>query len=446
MNLKFWKKKSSPATATLPITAPYPPEKVEERHESPEEEELIPLIIVEGFGGGAGNTLWGDFADHLNAGSQDGRKRKTHFVKVGPVSSLHDRACELFYTIKGGTVDYGEKHAKDHNHGRYGRVFRTGLHPEWSAMRPLHFLGHSMGGTTITKMQDLIREGFFGDEHHPDMVLSVNTISAPFRGTHAVYTLGEKPASPPDIRFFSVGSMISIIVHFCMFFSPLFSEQPWDLLCEARSYSCKDISMLQFLRNVWKSGWTESEDIAPYDVTYQSVVAREKSGEGAVNKGTYYTSYATDMTVPDRESSNGFTPSVSHFLNVPLFFLSRAMCSYDLTKVQPCPEFLNPIQKGKDRDELYKNDGVVPVFSQWHPRSCQETKCVHHHHRALANPSYSVADTLVPGTWNVFTIEGATHASIVPKWTGSELQTTFFKGLGERLSFMEEEWTAGRAA
>ena len=88
-------------------------------------------------------------------------------------------------------------------------------------------------------MQDLIKEGFFGDQYHPDMILSVNTsehnlfqrnfgglctvlsVSAPFHGTHSVYTLGEKPASPPDIRFFSVGSMIAMIVHFCMFFAPL---------------------------------------------------------------------------------------------------------------------------------------------------------------------------------------------------------------------------------
>ena len=89
--------------------------------------------------------------------------------------------------------------------------------------------------------------------------------------------------------------MIGMIVHFCMFFAPLFSEHPWDLLCEARSYSYKDISVLQFLKHVWKSGWAESEDIAPYDVTYQSVVAREKNGEGVANKGTYYTSYATNM-------------------------------------------------------------------------------------------------------------------------------------------------------
>ena len=55
-------------------------------------------------------------------------------------------------------------------------------------------------------------------------------------------------------------------------------------------------------------------------------------------------------------------------------------------------------------------------------------------------------DELVTGTWNVFTIDGATHASIVPHWTGSELQTTFFEGLGERLQLIEEKWAASRAA
>lgn len=80
MRLKFWKSKPGPTPATLPITTPYPPEKIE-RDDEIVGEELIPLIIVEGFCGGAGDALWGNFADHLNAGSQDGRKRKTHFVK-----------------------------------------------------------------------------------------------------------------------------------------------------------------------------------------------------------------------------------------------------------------------------------------------------------------------------------------------------------------------------
>ena len=32
-------------------------------------------------------------------------------VDVGPISSLHDRACEAFYQLRGGTVDYGEVHS-----------------------------------------------------------------------------------------------------------------------------------------------------------------------------------------------------------------------------------------------------------------------------------------------------------------------------------------------
>jgi len=90
-------------------------------------------------------------------------------------------------------VDYGEKHAKDHNHSRCGRIFGSGLYFGLSATRPLHFLGHSMvstinqdilpfllipsfqGDTTITKMQVLVREGFFGDQSHPDTVPLANT-------------------------------------------------------------------------------------------------------------------------------------------------------------------------------------------------------------------------------------------------------------------------------
>ena len=41
-------------------------------------------------------------------------------AKVGPVSSFHDRACELFAQIRGeATVDYGEEHSKAAGHARF---------------------------------------------------------------------------------------------------------------------------------------------------------------------------------------------------------------------------------------------------------------------------------------------------------------------------------------
>jgi hypothetical protein len=310
------------------------------------------------------------------------------------------------------------------------------------------------------------------------------SVSAPFRGTHSVYTLGEKPASPPDIRFFSVGAMIAMIIHVCMFFSPFFSEDLWDLLCEARSYSCKDISVLQFLKNVWKSGWAESEDIAPYDVTYQSVVAREKNGEGVVNKGTYYTSYATNMVrfrlgihlqphtktlcYPPRRSPTTSPIAVlrqtSHIFSIsrstsylercartisPGFIRSPISCTlsrmgktainYTRT-TEWCQYFHSGIHYLASTSHFFGNNkGTHSLFML--SFALRETKCIHH--RALTHP---VANELVTGTWDVFTIDGATHASIVPRWTGSELQTTFFEGLGERLQLMEAKWAASRVA
>ena len=62
---------------------------------------------------------------------------------MGDCSTVH---YNVFCRSLGGLliVDYGEKHSKKHGHSRYGRVFRAGLCPKWSAMQPLHFLGHSM--------------------------------------------------------------------------------------------------------------------------------------------------------------------------------------------------------------------------------------------------------------------------------------------------------------
>lgn len=308
-------------------------------------------------------------------------------------------------------------------------------------------------------------------------------VSAPFRGTHSVYTLGEKPASPPDLRVFSVGALIALAIHFSMFFAPLFSKHPWDLFCEGRSYSCKDISVLQFLKHVWKSGWAESEDIAPYDATYQAIMTREKNGEGVVNKGTYYTSYVTDMVRSRLGISLRTYAETTHFPLRLSETTGRAVVSPQTLLILPgcrCSSCLDrcvrtilarsihsPIscvlyRRGivtscTETTEwcLFFHNGTrypastflctvkmsEPILSHFPPR---ETMCVHH--QALNHSFSPVVDELVAGTWNVFTIEDATHASIVPRWTGSKLQTSFFKRLGERLRFMDEGWAAGSAA
>ena len=72
------------------------------------------------------------------------KRREIIFARVGPANSVHDRACELFYSLKGGTVDYGEQHSRESGHNRFGRNYSVGLYPSWSVDHPLHLLGHSM--------------------------------------------------------------------------------------------------------------------------------------------------------------------------------------------------------------------------------------------------------------------------------------------------------------
>ena len=37
-------------------------------------------------------------------------------VHPSPAASAHDRACEIFYQLKGGRVDYGHEHSECYNH------------------------------------------------------------------------------------------------------------------------------------------------------------------------------------------------------------------------------------------------------------------------------------------------------------------------------------------
>ncbi|EPQ29130.1 uncharacterized protein PFL1_03418 [Pseudozyma flocculosa PF-1] len=303
---------------------------------------LPPLIIVEGFLSAAQSVVWGNefrtylgighqqFLDHLESppdalpetapaaddGSEDRkllcstatpattktktktttgkRKRRSQlgssrlvvFAPIGPVSSLHDRACELFYALRGGTVDYGAEHAREHGHSRWGRRFETALCPLWGRevrldngevekRMPAHFLGHSLGGPTILKLQQLLRKGFFdaaldydreaGTRWRPeDLLLSVTSISSPFRGTPLVYSLGSEPIPEPRVRFFSLGSLIAKAVHVAAYLDVPF----FDAHADAWHFSWRGMrSKMQLQR---QGGGSRAIQLDPHTVTVRS--------------------------------------------------------------------------------------------------------------------------------------------------------------------------------
>lgn len=173
-----------------------------------------PIILVHGLGGfgrdelGGIIKMWGGIHDIEKKLREKGYKVYT--AAVGPVSSNRDRAIELYYQIKGGTVDYGEAHAKKYGHDRYGRTY-PGFYPEWGEINPktgkpnkVHLIGHSMGGQTIRTLAQLLYEGdpeeqknggndispLLSGEKQP-WLHSVLSISSPHDGSTATYLVND---------------------------------------------------------------------------------------------------------------------------------------------------------------------------------------------------------------------------------------------------------------
>ncbi|KAF8898972.1 hypothetical protein BD779DRAFT_50376 [Infundibulicybe gibba] len=410
-----------------------------------------PLVIVQGFLC-PGAALWGNLDKFLNPSSSGTPRRRIIFAQVGPVSSLHDRACELYFALRGGTVDYGAGHSEVYGHARYGRTHSQGLYPQWSRHKPLHFLGHSIGGPTIVKLQDLMKTGYFGPDAHADMVLSINTISAPFRGTQLVYSLGERVDAAPAVRPLSIGSVIAKSVHLISFLSPLLPAA-LDLHAESRALSFRDISVPVFLKQLWRSDWAEGKDSTPYDVTFLSADERELNGEGRTNPNTFYRSHVASL-----DNRGGWRHLfLRPFILSPWRISSWIIGTFDFQKLNPAPSFLlqrqmqpksgeigflAPAESGAPEipqlgEEYRANDGVVPVFSQWHPLSCVVTSCRHHEH-----PSNSVSrDRLLPGIWNVHEIENASHISVAPIWF-SNPQKEYWRDLGQWLKDIDMWFTS----
>lgn len=128
----------------------------------------------------------------------------------------------------------------------------------------------------------------------PSSRLNSLAVSAPFRGTQLVYTLGERLDAAPAVRPFSAGSLVAKGIHLVTFFSPLL-PRVLDLHAESRLLSFRDISFATFLKQVWKSDWAESRDATPFDVTFEAADERESELEGEPHPMTFYQSYVACM-------------------------------------------------------------------------------------------------------------------------------------------------------
>ena len=142
---------------------------------------------------------------------------------VGGVSSVHDRAWELYQQIVGmakieewatknnrSIIEqiYGVEQVKEKHRGKYYKtrylrsvhqnLSKTTAHLQgienWNESNKIHLVGHSLGAQTIRYFQHLLKIGFFEDEYksidRSNWIASINCISAPFNGSHITHMFG----------------------------------------------------------------------------------------------------------------------------------------------------------------------------------------------------------------------------------------------------------------
>ncbi|RUS28341.1 hypothetical protein BC938DRAFT_481996 [Jimgerdemannia flammicorona] len=490
----------SPSNLTTP-TSPLSPTSTVPTDYSSDRDDLEPpppLVLVAGFLAPSWKANWGPLEElqelAIREEASKGRwlgRRKFLYVTPGMCSSVHDRACEIFAQLKGGIVDYGEVHSREVGHERYGRTYEVshhpGLYPQWSATHPLHFLGHSLGGPTIYKLQEFLATGFFAPAGHPDTsvdwIRSLTGLSAPFRGTTACYLLGLRPyPHPPGAVYpLSFGGVAYRTLHLYEYFVPESVRRAvYDLQLDHWNFPTHGL-----WKCLWRSPWAEGLDTAPYDLCvgarwrdWERMTGSESWEKGewrGVGQRTWYRSFATSLAIPSLLLPPFPAPTslpksaLSLAISLPLYLLSLLVSRH---RFVPGTSAVPPAELAAARTPFsidphfwHDNDGLCCVVGQYHPGACRRCggwdsrapflgedglgndteggdnslPCLHR--RSLGSRYARYGDkgpdraedeskseneqTENPGVWYVTELAGATHLDL-GLWHGSGMQKAFW--------------------
>lgn len=371
-----------------------------------------PVIFVHGFMGFTGEikpdlypNYWGGDKYRVIDGLRE-KGYEAYEASVGAFSSNYDRAVELYYYIKGGTVDYGAAHAEKYGHSRYGRTYEGVFH-DWQPGKKVHLVGHSMGGQTIRLLEHFLRFGnqeeidyhrqhggtisplFEGGKDH--MISSITTLGTPHNGSAAADRIGNEKAFK-DIVYalgrMGGGKLANID----------FGFEKWGFK------QGENESYIEYAKRVANSAIWDTDDNAMYDLTSEG--SEKLNQKTPMNPNIVYTTY-TGLASHEGLTGN-YVPDIGQF------FL------FDTT---------SRVIGSEENKALRPNDGIVSVVSSLYPTGQAHT---------------DFTDGLKKGIWQVTPVmKGWDHLDFVGldaldfKHTGQELQD-FYAGLINNMMRVEE--------
>ncbi|KAI4368479.1 hypothetical protein MLD38_017034 [Melastoma candidum] len=348
--------------------------------------DLPPIVLVHGiFGFGKGKL--GGLSYFAGAEKKDER---VLVPDLGSLTSIYDRARELFYYLKGGRVDFGEEHSSTCGHSQFGRVYERGHYPEWDEDHPIHFVGHSAGAQVVRVLQQMLaNKEFKGYENTSEnWVLSITSLSGAFNGTTRTYLDGMNPEDGRTMKAVCLLQLcrLGVVVYDWL-------DIPWlkayyNFGFDHFGLSWKQIGISGLADCIMgKRGPFATGDWILPDLTIQGSISLNRNLQTFPN--TFYFSYATRRT----RRIFGFTLP-SSILGIHPLFLIRVL---QMTQWNHPPD-VPPPYKGYRDEDWRDNDGALNTISMTYPRLPVE----HPHQRVVGD---SDCHPLRPGIWYYKVVE-----------------------------------------
>ncbi len=211
---------------------------------------------------------------------------------MGPLSSAHDRACELAAQIKGTKVYYGKEHSKEAGHESEGYDFTDkGFVPKWGQDNPVHLVGHSLGAPTIRCLQNLLDKDFWGWKSDRNWVHSLSSITGVLNGSTLGHFFG---ADEEDglMRRDSIASSLQRMLEVIAYISSRYirSLYDFDLMHWGLEHQ-RGETMHDYIKRISDPVFLWGKDNAPYTLTLHG--AYEDNAKWKTFDGSYYLAYIT---------------------------------------------------------------------------------------------------------------------------------------------------------
>ncbi|SJM94288.1 conserved hypothetical protein [Crenothrix polyspora] len=353
------------------------------------------IVFVHGlFGWGPDELLglpyWGKATQQFNS-----EKFNVHEASCGPVSSFHDRACEVYAQIKGTRVDYGEKHSQDEKHARFSDDFTQKPFVEkWSAENPVILIGHSAGAQTCMQLQQLLADKFWGGDTSADWIEAIVCVAGVINGSTLPYMLGCDKKS--GFLTGPVGNFIGIGVQMLGGLNRGLTRNlfDWDL---EQWVGSETTDLRAFIKALENSQFAKGKDNLAYDLTLQG--CQEANKRFKTNKNSYYLSVVTEQTFGIGPFKREL-PSL--FMNPVLAggaFYQAAVVDFDGIK----PDIEGWETGDLTIDQWRENDGAVSSISQRYPFTASN--------HSPGKEGFLGGETIEKGTWYYERAEKSTGKS-----------------------------------